>query len=109
MNPVQVIGDADTVLAFALGGVPGHVVSSTDDARAAVDAVVNAVRRAGGPVREPTLLLVTSAIAERIRAHLDAVMLDANAPLILEFTGFSDPPSDSRVARLVGRVLGVRL
>jgi vacuolar-type H+-ATPase subunit F/Vma7 len=109
MNPVQVIGDADTVLAFALGGVPGQVVSSADDARAAVDAVVTAVRHAGGPVREPTLLLVTSATAERIREHLDAVMLDANAPLILEFTGFSDLPSDSRVARFVGRVLGVHL
>ena len=109
MNPIHVIGDPDTVLAFALGGVPGQVVHSADDARAAVDEIVNAVRRAGGPVHHPTLLLVTSAAAARIRSHLDAVMLDANAPLILELPVFNDPPCKSPVERFVDRVLGVHL
>ena len=109
MNPIHVIGDADTVLAFALGGVPGQVVPSADEARAAVDAVLDAVRHAGGSVQQPTLLLVTTATAERIHDHLDRVALDANAPLILEFTGFRDPPSKSPVERFVARVLGVHL
>ena len=109
MNPLHVIGDADTVLAFALGGVPGQVAHTADEARAAVDAVVAAVRHAGGPVQQPTLLLVTTATAERIREHLDGVMLDAKAPLILEFPGFNDPPAESPVERFVNRVLGVHL
>ena len=109
MNPIQVIGDADTVLAFALGGVPGHVVRSADEARAAVDAVVTAVRRGGGPVQQPTLLLLASATAERIRDYLDGVMLDANAPLILELNGFGTAAAASPVERFVGRVLGVHL
>lgn len=109
MNPLYVIGDADTVLAFALGGVPGQVVHSADDARAAIEAVVATVHHAGGPTHQPTLLLVTTATAERIRDYLDTVGLDANAPLILEFTGFSDPPTESRVERFVGRVLGAHV
>jgi len=109
MNAIQIIGDANSVLAFALGGVPGHVVASAEEARAAVDDVVDAVRRAGGPVRSPTLLLVTSAMARQIRSHLDAVMLDASAPLILEFPGFGEAASETPVERLVNRVLGVPL
>jgi len=109
MNAIHVIGDANTVLAFALGGVPGQVAHSADDARAAVDLVVDAVRRAGGPVQCPTLLLVTSSTADRIRSHIEAVMLDASAPLILEFPGFSDRPAKGPVERFVDRVLGVPL
>jgi vacuolar-type H+-ATPase subunit F/Vma7 len=109
MIPVRVIGDADTVLAFGLGGVPGRVVRSAEEAHAAVEDVVTAVRRAGGPVQHPTLLLVTTATAQRIRDYLDAVMLDANAPLILEITGFGEKPSESPVERFVERVLGVHL
>jgi vacuolar-type H+-ATPase subunit F/Vma7 len=109
MTAIQVIGDADTVLAFGLGGIAGNVVQSADEARAAIDAVITAVRHAGGPAKLPTLLLITTGTAERIRDYLDAVMLNANGPLILEFTGFDDPPSASPVERFVGRVLGAHL
>ena len=39
-HPIQVLGDRDTVLAFALGGVPGRAVQTGDEARAAIDAMV---------------------------------------------------------------------
>jgi vacuolar-type H+-ATPase subunit F/Vma7 len=109
MSAIQIIGDANTVLAFALGGVPGHVVHSAEEACAVVEAVVGAVRVAGGPVHRPKLLLVTSATADRIRGYLDAIALDSSAPLILEFPGFGDPPSENPVQRFVDRVLGVAL
>ncbi len=109
MNAVQIIGDANTVLAFALGGITGQVAQSAEEARAAVESVVDAVHHAGGPVQCPTLLLVTSATAQRIRGYLDAVMLDASGPLILEFPGFGDAPSTGPVERLIDRVLGVSL
>ena len=107
MNSLQVIGDADTVLAFALGGVAGTVVHTAEEARAAVGAVVTTVRHAGGPVRQPALLLVTYGTAARIRDYLDGVSLDPNGPLILEIPGVGDPPARGRVDSVVERVLGV--
>lgn len=109
MNPFHLIGDPETVLAFTLGGVPGQAVRSAADARAAVDLVVKAVGESGGPLKQPTLLLITFATAARIRDHLDTVMLDAHAPLILEIPGFNDPPQAGPVDRVVDRVLGVHL
>lgn len=91
MSAVEVVGDADTVLAFALGGVPGQIVEDAGAARAAVAAVVQRVHQGGGPVRQPILLLVTRGIAEMMRSEIDRVILDARGPLVLEIPGFHDP------------------
>jgi vacuolar-type H+-ATPase subunit F/Vma7 len=109
MDPVQIIGDADTVLAFSLGGVPGCVVATADEARAAVEAAVQQVRRDGGPARRPLLLLVTYATAARIRTYLDRVLLDASGPLVVEIPGVGEPARRSPAEVFVARVLGVQL
>lgn len=106
---MQVIGDRDTVLAFELGGVPGQVVQTAEEARAAIEAAVSAVRAGGGPVRRPALLLVTHATAKRIRDYLDRIILDPTGPLVLEIPGLVDPLGERPVERFVERVLGVRL
>jgi vacuolar-type H+-ATPase subunit F/Vma7 len=103
MTPVEVLGDRDTVLAFQLGGVPGQVVDTAQEARAAV---VAAVHRGGGPAQQPVL---THGTAERIRGYLDDVMVDRGGPLILEIPGLGEPTGGSPVGRFVERVLGVRL
>ena len=108
MNPLHVIGDPETVLAFALGGVPGDAVHSAAEARAAVDTLAGAVRDAGGPVRAPILILMTGAVAAGIRAYLDALVLDAAAPLILEIPGFAEPSGRYGGDRFVERVLRVQ-
>jgi vacuolar-type H+-ATPase subunit F/Vma7 len=90
MDPIQVIGDRDTVLAFALGAVPGHVVDTADEARAAVDTVAGAVRARGGPLRLPVLLLITRTAADRIRAHIERVRLDPGGPLVVEIPSAAD-------------------
>jgi vacuolar-type H+-ATPase subunit F/Vma7 len=108
MTPIQVIGDPDTVLAFALGGVEGQVARTATEARAAVQAVVDAVRRNGGPGRSPRLVLVTHHTAALLPAYLAAVMLDASAPLVLEIPGFGEPPGERPLQRFVERVLGIR-
>ena len=108
MNPVQVIGDADTVLAFALGGVPGRIVHSAAEAEAAVAGVVRDVRRGGGPVRAPALVLVPHRTAGLIRQYLARVMLDASGPLVLEIPGFGEPLGQRPLHRFVQRALGVR-
>jgi len=108
-NPIQVLGDRDTVLAFALGGVPGRAVQTGDEARAAIDAMVREVRESGGTVAHPRLLLVTLGVADSVRDHLDAVILDANGPLVLEIPGLGEPLGQSPAESFVQRVLGVHL
>lgn len=107
MNPIQIIGDRETVLAFGLGGVPGQVAETADETRAAVDTVVSMVRNDGGPVQHPTLLLITHGSATLIRDHLDRLILDARGPLVLEIPGFGEPAGKSPAERFVGRVLGM--
>ena len=109
MTQIEVIGDRDTVLAFRLGGVPGRVVQSAEEARAAIAAAIADVHRNGGPARRPLLLLVTCGIAERIREDLDRVMLDPGGPLILEVPGLGEAPGDRPVERFIERVLGIQL
>jgi vacuolar-type H+-ATPase subunit F/Vma7 len=109
MTAVELIGDADTVLAFALGGIPGHVTGTPDETAAAVAAVVGRVRAAGGLQHCPTLLLITHAAAAMIRADLNALMLEPAAPVVLEVPGFGEPHDASPLAGFVRRVLGVPL
>ena len=109
MTAVELIGDADTVLAFALGGVPGHVTQTAGETEAAVAAVVTRVRAAGGLLQCPTLLLITRGAAIMIRGYLNDVMLDPAAPVVLEVPGFGEPVADSPLAGFVRRVLGVPL
>jgi len=107
MEPVRVLGDRDTVLAFTLGGVPGRVVQTADEARAAVDAAVREVRDGGGSVHRPLLLLITEPTAERIRDYLDHLVLQANGPLVLEIPGFGAGKGQRQAERFVRRVLGI--
>lgn len=109
MKPLQVIGDADTVLVFALGGVPGRAVHSAEEARAAIEEVVDEVHAAGGPTQCPVLLVVTNGIAGRIRGYLKRAMLDASGPVILEVPGFGEAPDGGSVQRFVERALGLRV
>jgi vacuolar-type H+-ATPase subunit F/Vma7 len=105
MTPLTIIGDRETVLAFRLGGVPGQVVETPAEARAAV-AAAHRERRPGDP---PALVVVTRGTAEHIRDYLDGVMLDPAAPLVLEIPGFGEPAGERPVERFVERVLGIHL
>lgn len=109
MTPIQIIGDEHTILAFALGGIPGHVARTPDEARRIIEMIISEVRQHGGPARHPALLLVTQGTAERIRDYLDEVTLDATGPLILEIPGFEEPQGRSSATRFVARVLGMHL
>lgn len=109
MNPIQVVGDADTVLAFALGGVPGQIAGNGAEAHAALETIVNQLRAEGGPVRSPALVLVTQRVAHLIRDYLNELVLDPSAPVVLEIPGFVDGGGERPLERFVQRVLGVRL
>ena len=87
MHSIQVIGDAETVLAFALGGVPGQVAKTGEEARAAIDTAVERVQAGGGPAQVPLLLIITRATAAHVRTTLDRLMIDPGAPLVVEIPG----------------------
>jgi len=107
MSAVRVLGDADTVLAFALGGVPGDVVDTAADARAALAAAIESVRRGGGLARSPMLLLVTDAVVAVVREDIERLALTPAAPLILQIPGFGAAPAESGLERFVTRILEI--
>ena len=102
MNPLVVLGDADTVLAFALGGIRGHVAQTVEQAQAAWHDLFDAESTPD----QPGLVLVTHAVAAHLRDELAQVQRQAAAPLVVEIRGFAEPPQESTSARLVGRMLG---
>ncbi len=109
MNALQVVGDRDTVLAFRLGGIPGHVVQSASEARVAMETIAEQLHAAGGPARQPTLVLVTQEAAQLMREYLNDVILDPHGPLVLEIPGFAAATGGRPLERFVERVLGVHL
>jgi vacuolar-type H+-ATPase subunit F/Vma7 len=109
MTPIHVIGDAETVLAFAVGGVSGHVVSRADEARSVFETLGDAMHDGGGPSRQPVLVFVTQGTARLIRSFLDQLILDATGPLVVEIPGVGETLGEARAEWLVERVLGVHL
>jgi vacuolar-type H+-ATPase subunit F/Vma7 len=107
MSPLHVIGDRDTVLAFALGGIPGDVVETPREARHAVEAVAMP-EPDGAQGSQPTLLLITQETARGIRDVLDRLLVDQDAPLVLEIPGFAEPAGESEAGSFVKRILGGR-
>ncbi|MCK6555827.1 hypothetical protein L6Q96_14820 [Candidatus Binatia bacterium] len=110
MTVLQVLGDADTVLAFALGGVAGRIVHAAADARAAIAEAIDAMRaeEASGTI-VPCLLVITTRVADLARDLVDAAVLDTRGPLVIEIPGFGDEPGGDPVGHFVERVLGVQL
>jgi len=107
MNGMHVIGDADTVLAFALGGVAGSVVTTAADVRATLVAAADAVRAHGHEARRPLLVLITRSAAALATDDVRRMTLDPTAPLLLVIAGYGEG-GGAVVDDFVERVLGVR-
>jgi len=105
MNRLVVLGDADTVLAFALGGIRGHVAQSVEQAQAAWRSLLGEESTSD----PPGLVLMTHAVVAHLRDELAQLRRQAAAPLIVEIRGFAESPQASTSARLVGRMLGAGL
>jgi V/A-type H+-transporting ATPase subunit F len=97
-----VVGDEDTVLGFRYGGVPGEVVTNTEEAREAFARAV-AERRA-------RILILTDVIAETIRDEVNAVRAAAVWPLVVEIPGPTGPmPGKRTLLELIQEAVGVRI
>ena len=108
MTGMHVIGDADTVLAFAIGGVSGSIVTTAADVRTVLAAAADAVRAKPGESRKPLLLLISRGAASLARDELRAMTLEPKAPLILVIAGYNERGGEL-VDDFVERALGVRV
>ncbi|HYC22544.1 MAG TPA: V-type ATP synthase subunit F [Candidatus Bathyarchaeia archaeon] len=90
MNDLRVIGDRETVLAFALGGVPGQVAESAQAARDSLQALLDEAAAEDLAAPRPRLVLITRGAAAGVRDLIDRLVLAAPGPLILEIPGFAE-------------------
>lgn len=84
---MMLIGDSDTVLAFALAGVQGLVVQSEADLSPILDSL---------DAKEIGLILITEIIAERNRALIDGLLMNPEGPLVLEIPDSKGPLAAKR-------------
>lgn len=97
-----VLGCAEIVAAFALGGVPGRAVSGRLEALEALETA-----REEHGLR---IVIVEEQVAETARQELEAMKLDHRAPLIVEIPGFAGPLETRRTPlEQVRQALGIRL
>ncbi len=98
----HVIGDEDTVLGFRFAGVPGQVVTTADEARAALE-----------PFRPPgdvAVLIITDAIANLVRAEVNALRFDFELPLVVEVPGPAGPsPLRKDLLTLIREAVGIKV
>ncbi len=96
------IADEDTVRGFRLAGVEGTVVHTEAEAQAALQ------RAASKP--DVGIVLLTQEIAQGIRAHVDALRLERDLPLLVEIPGPRGPlPNRKSLRQLVHSAVGIRL
>lgn len=96
------IGDEDTVRGFRLAGIEGHVVSSAEEASAALQETVDSANVG--------VVIITDAVASDIREQVDAVRLECERPLLVEVPGPQGPIEGRKSLRqLVQEAVGIRI
>ncbi|MFH1314477.1 MAG: V-type ATP synthase subunit F [Candidatus Eisenbacteria bacterium] len=97
-----VMGDRQTVLGFRLVGIEGKQVEERDDALAALDEAV--LRKDLG------IVLVTEAVANRIRDEVEARLYGMGFPLVLEIPDASGPsPERPSIEDVVRKAIGISI
>jgi V/A-type H+/Na+-transporting ATPase subunit F len=96
------IADEDTVRGFRLAAVEGRVVTTREEAAAALAA---AVAR-----KELDILIITDVVAAGIREEVDAIRSGRTHPLIVEIPGPTGPmPGRKSLRDFVQEAVGIRL
>lgn len=94
------IGDAVTVEALRLMGIPGTVVETPEEARDALE------RELGGE----KVILVASETADMIRERVDELKTARREYLVLEIASSEGAPRQAdETARLVSQAIGIKL
>ena len=103
MSSVAIIGDADTISGFRLGGVKkAEVVNNAEDAAVAFDKFLD---------EEISIIIITQVLANDIREHINRKIGSDVLPMIIEIPdkdGSSEGSSD-QMNDLIKRVIGVEM
>ena len=98
----HVIGDRQTVLGFRLVGVEGTVAVEREEALTALHKAVE--------TRETGIVLVTEAVAARIRDEVEARLYGMGFPLVLEIPDASGPAEDRpEIDEIVRKAVGIKI
>jgi vacuolar-type H+-ATPase subunit F/Vma7 len=96
------IADEDTVRGFQLAGVSGKAVANASEA---ADALTKA---AADP--ECAIVILTDAVAARIRKQVDGIRLEQDHPLIVEIPGPTGPLAGQKnLQQLVREAVGIHV
>ena len=96
-----VIGDEDTVLGFKFAGIEGTVAHDGDEARQALDEVVQP--------GEQSVVIITERLAEDIRERINEIRFGAALPLIVEVPGPEGPSEEApKLAELIREAVGIK-
>jgi len=97
-----VLGDEDTVLGFRYAGVPGHVVRTPEEARAALAEQVEA-GRAG-------VIIVTEDVERMIRLEVDRLRFGSGPPIVVSVPGPGGPARERRdLLAVIREALGIKV
>jgi V/A-type H+-transporting ATPase subunit F len=96
------IGDRQTILGFRLVGVDGTVATGREEA-------LEALREAVG-LGDVGIVLVTEAVAARIRDEIEARLYGMGFPLVLEIPDASGPAEDRpEIEEMVRKAVGLNI
>jgi len=99
---ILVLGPAEMVAAFALGGMSGEAVHDRAELRSVLDRLQNRA--------ETGILVIEEGVAELDRNGIDQLKLDPRAPLIVEVPGLFGPsPGRQTPLDVVRRALGISI
>ena len=97
-----VIGSEDAVWGFALAGVRGQVVRTSEELNLALDAAM--------ANKAFKIVLVTEDVADLARQRVDMLKIRSTDPLVIEVPGPGGPnPDQPSLSDVIRRTIGVRL
>jgi len=97
-----IIGNQDAVWGFALAGVRGEIVTTTEELNRALDVAL--------ADKEIGIVLVTGDVADLARQRVDMLRVRSAVPLVVEIPGPEGPRSDQlSLSEMIRRTIGVRI
>jgi V/A-type H+-transporting ATPase subunit F len=98
----SIIGDEDTVLGFGIVGVSGKVVTNSDQAQRAFQALLED--------RETGIIIITERTADMIRPIVDRYLFTVNFPLVVEIPDrLGIKPGRPGIKETVNRAIGIKI
>lgn len=98
---IYVIGSRETVLGFALLGIPGRTPQGREELQALLQERYEDPRMA--------LILIEEGLAEEARPLLDELLARRGFPLIVEIPGKEGPMARRSIKEFIAGAIGIRL